>query len=80
MRHFSAYGLHGTDIRGVRPYQVIGLVWFANFVGAIVLFIDYLVVLPFPAKYSTHDIVAPNIVLGLVLMVLSWLVLGVVGA
>ncbi|RNL80129.1 adenylate/guanylate cyclase domain-containing protein [Nocardioides marmorisolisilvae] len=80
MRHLTAYGLHGPDIRGVRPYQVIGLVWFANFIGAMVLFVDYLVVLPFPAKYATHDIVFPNVVLGLVLMVLSWLVLGVVGA
>src|SRR5690349_12975570 len=84
MRHLPlfehGYGLHGPDIRGVRPYQVIGLVWFANFVGAMVLIVDYLVVLPFPEEVSTPAIERGNVVLGLVLVVLSWVVLGCVGA
>ena len=34
------HGLHGPDIRGVRPYQVIGLVWFANVVGSGILIVE----------------------------------------
>ncbi|RNL62945.1 adenylate/guanylate cyclase domain-containing protein [Nocardioides marmoriginsengisoli] len=77
---FGAHGLHGPDLRGVRPYEVIGLVWFANLVGAVVLIIDYLVVLPFPADVSTPEIERGNVILGLVLVGISWVVLGVVGA
>ncbi|MCZ4500193.1 MAG: hypothetical protein JWQ74_2748 [Marmoricola sp.] len=81
MRYLSGmHGIHGPDIRGVRPYEVIGLVWFANLVGAVVLIVDYLVVLPFPDNVSTSSIERGNIVLGLGLVALSWLVLGVVGA
>jgi len=58
------HGLHGPDIRGVRPYEVIGLVWFANLVGAVVLIVDYLVVLPFPADVSTPEIERGNVILG----------------
>jgi len=74
------HGLHGPDIRGVHPYEVIGLVWFANFVGAVVLIVDYLVVLPFPAEVSTAEIERGNVLLGLALVGVSWVVLGVVGA
>ncbi len=74
------HGLHGPNIRGVRPYQVIGLVWFANVVGAAILMIDYLIVLPFPEDVSTTEIVRGNVILGLALVVFSWIVLGVVGA
>ncbi len=74
------HGLHGPDIRGVRPYQVIGLVWFANLVGVIVLIIDYLVVLPFPEEVSTAAIERDNVLLGLLMVVISWIVLGVVAA
>ncbi len=74
------HGLHGPDIRGVRPYQVIGLVWLANLIGAGILIVDYLVVLPFPERFSTPEIERGNVVLGLVLVGLSWLVLGLVGA
>lgn len=74
------HGLHGPDIRGVHPYEVIGLVWFANLVGAVVLIVDYLVVLPFPAEVSTAEIQRGNVILGLALVAVSWIVLGVVGA
>lgn len=74
------HGLHGPDIRGVRPYQVIGLVWLANLIGAGILIVDYLVVLPFPAEYSTAEIERGNVLLGLALVGLSWVVLGVIAA
>lgn len=81
MRYLSGmHGIHGPDIRGVRPYEVIGLVWFANLVGAVVLIVDYLVVLPFPDDVSTPSIERGNVVLGLALVAMSWLILGVVGA
>lgn len=79
-RLYELHGIHGPDIRGVRPYQVIALVWFANFVGAVILFVDYLVVLPFPAEVSTPAVERGNVILGLVLVAVSWVILGVVGA
>lgn len=79
-RLYELHGIHGPDIRGVRPYQVIGLVWFANLVGAVVLIVDYLVVLPFPDEVSTPEIVRGNVILGLALVGVSWVILGVVGA
>lgn len=79
-RLYELNGIHGPDIRGVRPYQVIALVWFANLVGAGVLILDYLVVLPFSAEVSTPDIQQDNVVLGLLLVAFSWIVLGVIGA
>jgi adenylate cyclase len=78
--HFGAHGLHGPDLRGVRPYQVIGLVWFANVVGSGILIVDYLVVLPFSPEVSTPAIERGNVILGLGLVAFSWVVLGVVGA
>lgn len=84
MRHLPAfghgYGLHGPDLRGVRPYQVIGLVWAANVVGAGILIVDYLWVLPFPDAISTASVQRGNVLLGLALVAFSWVVLGVVGA
>ncbi|MCW2785762.1 MAG: hypothetical protein JWP74_2279 [Marmoricola sp.] len=77
---FGGHGMHGPDIRGVRPYQVIGLVWFANVVGAAVLMINYLVVIPFPPRESTSSIIRGNVLLGLACVAVSWVVLGVVGA
>jgi adenylate cyclase len=79
-RLYELHGLHGPDIRGVRPYQVIGLVWAANVFGSAVLMVDYLLVLPFPANVSTSAIERGNVLLGLGLVAFSWLVLGVVGA
>lgn len=79
-RLHELHGIHGPDLRGVRPYQVIALVWFANLVGAVVLIIDYLVVLPFPAEVSTPDIERGNVILGLTLVGASWVILGLVGA
>ena len=64
MRHLSGYALHGPDLRGVRPYQVIGLVWLANVVGAGILIVDYLWVLPFPEGLSTESIQRGNVLLG----------------
>ncbi|MGO4255403.1 adenylate/guanylate cyclase domain-containing protein [Marmoricola sp. RAF53] len=78
-RH-GLHGMHGPDVRGVRPWQVILLVWAANLIGAAILMVDYLVVLPFPADVSTPDVVRGNVLLGLGLVVFSWVVLGVVGA
>lgn len=74
------HGLHGPDIRGVRPYQVIGLVWLANLIGALLLIVDYLLVLPFPAEVSTPAIERGNVLLGVALVGLSWVILGLVGA
>ncbi|HEX4190269.1 MAG TPA: adenylate/guanylate cyclase domain-containing protein [Marmoricola sp.] len=79
-RLYEIQGLHGPDLRGVRPFQVIALVWAANVVGAATLIVDYLVVLPFPDRYSTGSIVRGNVILGLGLVAFSWVVLGVVGA
>jgi adenylate cyclase len=79
-RLYELHGLHGPDIRGVRPLQVIVLVWAANVVGAAILIVDYLVVLPFPEDVSTYSIQRGNVILGLGLVAFSWLVLGVVGA
>ena len=74
------HDLHGPDVRGVRPWQVILLVWAANLVGAAILMVDYLVVLPFPEDAATPAVVRGNVVLGIVLVGFSWVVLGVVGA
>jgi adenylate cyclase len=67
-------------LKAVSPLHAIALVWVANVVGAFVLLVEYLVVLPFPDAVSTHQIVRDNVVLGLVCIGLSWLVLGVAGA
>lgn len=74
------HGMHGPDLRGVRPHQVIGLVWLANLIGAVILLVDYLVVLPFPERFSTPDVVRGNVWLGLGCIVASWVVLGAIGA
>jgi adenylate cyclase len=79
-RLYEIHGLHGPDLRGVRPFQVLALVWAANVVGAATLIVDYLVVLPFPDRYSTPSIVRGNVILGLGLVAFSWVVLGVVAA
>ncbi|RZI88116.1 MAG: adenylate/guanylate cyclase domain-containing protein, partial [Microbacterium sp.] len=75
-RLYELHGIHGPDIRGVRPYQVILLVWFANLVGATTLMVDYLLVLPFPDDVSTPDVERTNILLGLACVAASWIVLG----
>jgi adenylate cyclase len=85
MRHLpnfghSGYALHGPDLRGVRPHQVIGLVWLANVIGAGILIVDYLWVLPFPEGLSTASIQRGNVILGLGLVAFSWVVLGVCAA
>ncbi|MCX6396368.1 MAG: adenylate/guanylate cyclase domain-containing protein [Propionibacteriales bacterium] len=77
-RLYELHGIHGPDIRGVRPYQVIGLIWFANLVGATTLMVDYLLVLPFPDAVSTPAIERSNIVLGVACVVASWIVLGAI--
>ncbi|MET3960850.1 adenylate cyclase [Marmoricola sp. OAE513] len=79
-RLYDLHGLHGPDLRGVRPFEVIGLVWAANVIGAAILIVDYLVVLPFPDDVSTPEVVRGNVFLGFALVGFSWLVLGVVGA
>jgi adenylate cyclase len=66
-------------LKAVTPLHVLGLVWLANVIGALVLLVEYLVVLPFPDEFSTHSIVRDNVVLGFVCIGLSWVVLGVVG-
>jgi adenylate cyclase len=70
--------MHG-GLKAVTPLHVLALVWVANVVGAVVLLVEYLVVLPFPDEVSTPEIVRDNVVLGLVCIVVSWLVLGAVG-
>ncbi len=80
LNFYGGHGLHGPDIRGVRPYQVIGLVWFSNVLGSAILMVDYLVVFPFPPNESTSSIVRSNVILGVVCVAVSWVVLGVVGA
>ena len=66
-------------LKAVTPLHVLALVWLANVLGALVLLVEYLVVLPFPDAVSTPEIVRDNVVLGLVCIVASWLVLGAVG-
>jgi adenylate cyclase len=70
--------MHG-DMRGVRPHHVIALVWAANFAGAMILLVEYLVVLPFPPEASTSGVVRSNVILGVVCILVSWVVLAVVG-
>ncbi|MFL6155889.1 MAG: adenylate/guanylate cyclase domain-containing protein [Marmoricola sp.] len=79
-RLYEMHGLHGPDIRGVRPFEVLGLVWFANLVGAATLIVDYLLVLPFPDAVSTPSVVRGNVVLGLLMVGFSWVVLALVAA
>lgn len=66
-------------LKAVTPPHVLALVWLANVVGSVVLLVDYLVVLPFPDDVSTPEIIRDNVVLGVVCIVASWVVLGVVG-
>lgn len=70
--------MHG-GLKAVTPLHVLGLVWLANVLGALILLVEYLVVLPFPDNVSTSGIVRGNVVLGLVCMVASWMVLAVAG-
>ena len=67
-------------MKAVTPLHVLGLVWLANVLGAVILLVEYLVVLPFPDRVSTTGIVRGNVTLGLVCMVASWVLLGAVGA
>jgi adenylate cyclase len=67
-------------LKAVSPLHAIALVWVANVVGAAVLLVEYLVVLPFPDSVSTPDIVRGNVVLGLICIGVSWVVLGAGGA
>lgn len=69
----------GGAVRGVRPHHVIALVWAANFAGALILLVEYLVVLPFPPEASTPDIVRANVVLGVICILASWALLAVLG-
>jgi adenylate cyclase len=66
-------------MRGVRPRHVIAVIWLANSVGALLLMVEYLVVLPFPAVASTAAVTRANIELSIVCILLSWLVLAVFG-
>jgi adenylate cyclase len=71
--------MHG-GLKAVTPIHVLAQVWFANLVGAMVLLVEYLVVLPFPDDVSTPEIVRDNVVVGFVCIGASWVVLGAVGA
>jgi adenylate cyclase len=68
-----------VGLKAVTPLHALAQVWLANVVGAFVLLVEYLVVLPFPPAVSTHEIVRDNVVVGFVCIGLSWVVLGVVG-
>lgn len=76
MRHDR---LMRAGLKAVTPLHAIALVWLANVVGAVVLLVEYLVVLPFPDEVSTPAIVRDNVVLGLICVGVSWLVLATVG-
>ncbi|MGY2875811.1 adenylate cyclase [Marmoricola sp. URHA0025 HA25] len=69
-----------VGLKAVTTLHTLALVWLANVLGAAVLLVEYLVVLPFPDRYSTSAIVRDNVVVGLVCIALSWVVLGAVGA
>jgi len=71
--------MHGR-LKAVTPLHALALVWLANVIGAVVLLVEYLVVLPFPDDVSTAGIVRGNVVLGLACLAASWVVLGVAGA
>ena len=66
-------------LKAVTPLHVLALTWLANVVGAAVLLVEYLVVLPFPDEVSTPEIVRDNVLVGVVCIVASWVVLGAVG-
>ena len=66
-------------IRSVHPRHVIAVIWLANSFGAVLLMVEYLVVLPFPQVASTSAVTRANIELAIICIMLSWLVLGVVG-
>jgi adenylate cyclase len=71
--------MHGA-MKGVRPHHVIALVWLANVVGAGILLVEYLVVLPFPPEASTSSVRNANVVLGLSCVAVSWIALAAFGA
>ena len=52
--------MHG-GLKAVTPLHALALVWLANVFGAVVLLVEYLVVLPFPDAVSTHEIVRDNV-------------------
>lgn len=62
-------------LKAVRPRDLVALVWLANAIGAALLFLEYLVIFPFPPEYATEEIIRGNVILGLVAMVLSWVLL-----
>jgi adenylate cyclase len=67
-------------LEGVHPRDVVGLVWLANVIGAGVLFVEYLVVLPLPEEARHGDVTRANITLGIACTLISWAVLALHGA
>lgn len=68
-----------SHLRGIRPRHVIAVVWLANTIGASLLLVEYLVVLPFPDAASQPGVRQANLVLAAICIVLSWLILGIIG-
>lgn len=66
--------------RHVLPWHVVALQWLANTVGVVITVVDYLYLLPLPDEARAGDTVRDNLLIGLGLTALSWLVLAVVGA
>ncbi|MGI9085560.1 MAG: adenylate/guanylate cyclase domain-containing protein [Aeromicrobium sp.] len=64
----------------VRPWHVVALVWFANIVGVSLLLVQYLFVFPLPPEATTAEVTRDNLTLAAVATVISWIVLGLVGA
>jgi adenylate cyclase len=69
-----------VGLKGVTTVHTLALVWLANVLGAMILLVEYLVVLPFPDRFSTSAIVRDNVLVGFACIGASWVVLGAVGA
>ncbi len=67
------------SLRGVRPRHVIGDIWLANTIGAAVLTIQFLYVLPFPAVAEAPGVRRDNITFAAVCLLLSWVILACIG-
>ena len=67
-------------VKGVRPWHVVGLVWFANVVGVALLMVQYLFVFPLPPEATTSEVTRDNILLAAACTGISWVVLGFDGA
>ncbi|TXL60680.1 adenylate/guanylate cyclase domain-containing protein [Aeromicrobium terrae] len=66
-------------VEGVRPWHVLLDTWVANVVGATILLVEYLFVVPLPPEATTSDVTRDNLVLAAFCTLASWSILAVFG-